>query len=567
MGKHPYKRVLLLCMIVGALPSAALAQTTPAWVYDEVNHLEEEGYIDLGGRDAASIPRDELTKIVAQGLHEIDRIQQGTLADEYGRVTSLAMRDEVHLKLYREQEQYALRAYEQATADARHAEEMLVRQSMRGVNRLEVMRPLQERASDARRNLQYTARDYALAQTRRQKSEIAFQKVQERQESILRRLTLMNATETNGTANGNVGSSMGSPMGGSGNGNSMTMEPLVSPSVVDAAARLRSEFIEELTESGYADNERAEQQLYASVRLREVPEKRLKIDGQVRLDTSHSVGEERGSNRTRVRARLYPDYNIDGNWHAVGMLEYEKTLTGGGGSKDGKLKLDRYYLTGHSGIFGVTAGVFGTTMAEGNIYDSKFRGIRLTTGAPITYTAEYGKIEKAKTVAGLTASYDAKTYTAEAGMYRFDKIGNATRNIYMLNYRKPVGAFDFGAMLLHGRDHAAGNGTGYVFTLAKAGGGAWRPGSSSYWLKYYHQPSATYVSHTMNGAADYMNYDASGRGARRGGFRGWGTGWSYTVKKDLTFALEYYDLNDLKTGERSRTVWGALTAYFKNYDE
>ena len=567
MGKHPYKRVLLLCMIVGALPSAALAQTTPAWVYDEVNHLEEEGYIDLGGRDAASIPRDELTKIVAQGLHEIDRIQQGTLADEYGRVTSLAMRDEVHLKLYREQEQYALRAYEQATADARHAEEMLVRQSMRGVNRLEVMRPLQERASDARRNLQYTARDYALAQTRRQKSEIAFQKVQERQESILRRLTLMNATETNGTANGNVGSSMGSPMGGSGNGNSMTMEPLVSPSVVDAAARLRSEFIEELTESGYADNERAEQQLYASVRLREVPEKRLKIDGQVRLDTSHSVGEERGSNRTRVRARLYPDYNIDGNWHAVGMLEYEKTLTGGGGSKDGKLKLDRYYLTGHSGIFGVTAGVFGTTMAEGNIYDSKFRGIRLTTGAPITYTAEYGKIEKAKTVAGLTASYDAKTYTAEAGMYRFDKIGNATRNIYMLNYRKPVGAFDFGAMLLHGRDHAAGNGTGYVFTLAKAGGGAWRPGSSSYWLKYYHQPSATYVSHTMNGAADYMNYDASGRGARRGGFRGWGTGWSYTVKKDLIFALEYYDLNDLTTGRRSRTIWGSLTGYFKNYEE
>lgn len=566
MGKHPYKRVLLLCMIVGALPSAALAQTTPAWVYDEVNHLEEEGYIDLGGRDAASIPQNELTKIVAQGLHEIDRIQQGTLADEYGRVTSLAMRDEVHLKLYREQEQYALRAYEQATADARHAEEMLVRQSMRGVNRLEVMRPLQERASDARRNLQYTARDYALAQMRRQKSEIAFQKVQERQESILRRLTLMNATETNGTANGNVGSSMGSPMGGSGNGNSMTMEPLVSPSVIDAAARLRSEFIEELTESGYADNERAEQQLYASVRLREVPEKRLKIDGQVRLDTSHSVGEERGSNRTRVRARLYPDYNIDGNWHVVGMLEYGKTLTGGGGSKDGKLKLDRYYLTGHSGIFGVTAGVFGTTMAEGNIYDSKFRGIRLTTGAPITYTAEYGKIEKAKTVAGLTASYDAKTYTAEAGMYRFDKIGNATRNIYMLNYRKPVGAFDFGAMLLHGRDHAAGNGTGYVFTLAKAGG-AWRPGSSSYWLKYYHQPSATYVSHTMNGAADYMNYDASGRGARRGGFRGWGTGWSYTVKKDLIFALEYYDLNDLTTGRRSRTIWGSLTGYFKNYEE
>lgn len=545
MSRYRCETAFLLCMFAGALPSVAFAQTTPSWVYDAVNHLEEEGYIDLGGREAASIPYDELTKIVAQGLHEINRIQQGTLADEYGRITSLAVRDEVRLKLYREQEQNARKAFERASGEAKHAEEMLARQSMRGVNRLEAMRPLEQRAAETGRNLQYAARDYALAQMRRQKSEIVFAKVQERQQSMLTSLTSMD---------------------GSTSGNSMSMEPLVRASVIDTAARLRSEFLEELTDSGYTDSERAEQQLYSSVPLVDVPEKRLKIDGQLRLDTSHSVGEERGSNRMRFRARLYPDYNIDGNWHAVGMIEYEKTLIGGG-DKDGKLKFDRYYLTGKSGIFDVTAGVFGTTMAEGNIYDSKFRGIRLSTGTPITYTAEYGKIDKAKTVTGLTASYDAKSYTAEAGMYRFDKIGNATRNIYMLNYRKPIGAFDFGAMLLHGRDHAAGNGTGYVFSLAKVGGGAWRPGSLSYWMKYYYQPSATYVSHTMSGAADYMSFDASGGGAKRGGFRGWGTGLSYTLKKDLIFSLEYYDLSDLTTGRRSRTVWGALTRYFKNYEE
>lgn len=545
MSRYRYGTACLLCMLVGVLSHTAFAQATPSWVYEAVNHLEEEGYIDLGGREAASIPHDDLTKIVAQGLHEIDRIQQGTLADEYGRITSLAVRDEVRLKLYREQEQNARKAFERASGEAKHAEEMLARQSMRGVNRLEAMRPLEQRAAETGRNLQYAARDYALAQMRRQKSEIVFAKVQERQQSMLTSLTSMD---------------------GSTSGNSMSMEPLVRASVIDTAARLRSEFLEELTDSGYTDSERAEQQLYSSVPLVDVPEKRLKIDGQLRLDTSHSVGEERGSNRMRFRARLYPDYNIDGNWHAVGMIEYEKTLIGGG-DKDGKLKFDRYYLTGKSGIFDVTAGVFGTTMAEGNIYDSKFRGIRLSTGTPITYTAEYGEIDKAKTVTGLTASYDAKSYTAEAGMYRFDKIGNATRNIYMLNYRKPIGAFDFGAMLLHGRDHAAGNGTGYVFSLAKVGGGAWRPGSLSYWMKYYYQPSATYVSHTMSGAADYMSFDASGGGAKRGGFRGWGTGLSYTLKKDLIFSLEYYDLSDLTTGRRSRTVWGALTRYFKNYEE
>ena len=551
-----------ICACVWAFAGTAAAQETmPQWVYDAVNRLDEEGYIELSGRSAEELTHEELTRVVAQGLHDIDRIQQGTLADEYGRITSLAMRDEVHMKLYREQEQYAIRAYEQAQTDARHAEELLVRQSMRGENRLEVMRPLQERAAEARRNLQYTARDYALAQMRRKKSEIAYAKVQERQQSIFASLTAMEDDRPSG--HGELG---GVYTGGSGGGG-MALEPLVSPSVIETAARLRSEFIEELTDSGYTDNERAEQQLYSAKLLPEARVPTVKVDGDVRVDASRSAGIENGESRARMRARAYGDYNIDGNWHAIGMIEYEKRLTGGGGDKDGKLKLDRYYLTGRSGIFDVTAGVFGTTMAEGNIYDSKFRGIRVSAGVPITYTAEYGKIEKAKTVTGLTASYDAKTYTAEAGMYRFDKIGDSPRNIYMLNYRKPIGAFDFGAMLLYGRDHAAGNGTGYVFTLERAGRGAWRKGSSSYWLKYYYQPSATYVSHTMNGPADYMSYDMSGSGATRGGFRGWGTGWSYTVKKDLIFALEYYDLNDLTTGERSRTVWGSLTGYFKNYED
>ena len=544
MSRYRYETAFLLCMFAGALPSVVFAQTTPSWVYDAVNHLEEEGYIDLGGREAASIPHDDLTKIVAQGLHEIDRIQQGTLADEYGRITSLAVRDEVHMKLYREQERYALKAYEAAQTDARKAEELLARQSMRGENRLEVMQPLQERATAASRRLQFSARDYALAKTRRQKRELALAKVRERQQMIFTSLT------------------------GEGGGDSfISAEPLVDPQVLALAARLRSAFIEDLAETGYTDRENAEEQLYASVLLPEAKVPRVKVDAEVRIDASRSAGLERGDSRSRMRARIYPDYDIDGNWHAAGMVEYEKRLTGGGGDKDGRLKLDRYYLTGKLGAVQTTLGVFGATMAEGNIYDSKFRGVRFSTGAPITYAAEYGRIDRARTVANLTASYDAKTYKAEAGMYRFDKIGNATRNIYMLNYRKPIGAFDFGAMLLHGRDHAAGNGTGYVFSLERGGASAWRPGSSSYFLKYYRQPSSTYVSHTMNGAADYMSYDAALRGPVRGGFRGWGVGWSYTVKKDLNFSIEYFHLWDLQTHERSRTLWGALTGYFKNYED
>ena len=543
MSNGHYRAAAVLCITGGILPMPAAAQAAAPWVYDAVEKLADDGYIDLGGRDASTLSEKELTELVAQGLHEIDRIQQGSLADEYGRVTALMVRDEMHVKLYREQEQITRRNYDQAMRASRHAEEMLARQSMRGVNRLEVMRPLQARAEAARTQLTSAARDYALTQMRREKRELAYEKLKERQSRLLTRLTAVDS------------------------GGGREDVPLVRSQVMDAAARLRAEFIENLAASGYTDRENAEQQLYAPVLLPDVPEKRLKIDGQVRLDTRHSTGKESSKDRTRIRARIYPDYNIDGNWHAVGMIEAEKTIAGDGGDKDGQLKFDRWYLMGRSGVTDVMVGQYGSTMAEGNVYDSKFRGIRLSAGVPITYTFEHGKIDRARKVTGLTASYQTAVDTTEAGVYRFDKIGSAVRTIYMGNYRRPLGIFDFGAMVLHGRDHAAGNGTGYVFTLERPGAGAWRPGSYSYWLKYYRQPSATYVSHTMNGMADYMNYDASGSGPLRGGFRGWGAGWSYTVKKNLLFSLEYYDLQDLTTRERSRTIWGALTGYFKNYDE
>ena len=543
MSNGHYRTAAMLCITGGMLPMPAAAQAAAPWVYDAVEELADDGYINLGERDASTLSEKELTELVAQGLHEIDRVQQGSLADEYGRVTALMVRDEMHVKLYREQEQITRRNYDQAMRASRHAEEMLARQSMRGVNRLEVMRPLQARAEAARTQLTSAARDYALTQMRREKRELAYEKLKERQSRLLTRLTAVDS------------------------GGGREDVPLVRSQVMDAAARLRAEFIENLAASGYTDRENAEQQLYAPVLLPDVPEKRLKIDGQVRLDTRHSTGKESSKDRTRIRARIYPDYNIDGNWHAVGMIEAEKTIAGDGGDKDGQLKFDRWYLMGRSGVTDVMVGQYGSTMAEGNVYDSKFRGIRLSAGVPITYTFEHGKIDRARKVTGLTASYQTAVDTTEAGVYRFDKIGSAVRTIYMGNYRRPLGIFDFGAMVLHGRDHAAGNGTGYVFTLERPGAGAWRPGSYSYWLKYYRQPSATYVSHTMNGMADYMNYDASGSGPLRGGFRGWGAGWSYTLKKNLLFSLEYYDLQDLTTRERSRTIWGALTGYFKNYDE
>ena len=177
MSNGHYRAAAVLCITGGILPMPAAAQAAAPWVYDAVEKLADDGYIDLGGRDASTLSEKELTELVAQGLHEIDRVQQGSLADEYGRITTPAARDEMHVKPFQRQEQIARGNYDQELRASRHAEEMLARQSMRGVNRLEVMAPLQARAETARAHLTSAERDYALTQMRREKRELAYEKL------------------------------------------------------------------------------------------------------------------------------------------------------------------------------------------------------------------------------------------------------------------------------------------------------------------------------------------------------------------------------------------------------
>lgn len=318
-------------------------------------------------------------------------------------------------------------------------------------------------------------------------------------------------------------------------------------------ARRRVEYADELSAIGYFDRESSYMQASTEVKAPKPPEQRFKIDGEARVDYGAHSGYKSISDRSRARVRIYGNYNIDDNWHFISMLENEKILSGK--REDSWMDIDRWYLTGKVGSTQVDAGAFGSFLAEGNIYDSRFTGVRVSGKEPFSYMAEAGTIKQAGFAAAAEASTTHDIYTLGAGLYRFDLKDRGERNIYMLNVHRPLGGlFDLGLMGLLGEDERTSE-KGYVVSLTRGKENTWQRGNAYYFLKYYHQPYTTYVSHTMNGLADYMD-----------GFEGIGAGIHYTVKPDWLLQAEYYNLKDLEEGGRNHTFWLALSYYFSNYN-
>lgn len=318
-------------------------------------------------------------------------------------------------------------------------------------------------------------------------------------------------------------------------------------------ARRRVEYADELSAIGYFDRESSYMQASTEVKAPKPPEKRFKIDGEARVDYGAHSGYKSSSDRSRARVRIYGNYNIDDNWHFISMLENEKILSGKG--EDNWMDIDRWYLTGKVGRSSVDAGAFGSFLAEGNIYDSRFTGVRVSGKEPFSYMAEAGTIKQAGFAAAAEASTTHDIYTLGAGLYRFDLKDRGERNIYMLNVHRPLGGlYDLGLMGLLGEDERTSE-KGYVVSLTRGKENTWQRGNTYYFLKYYHQPYTTYVLHTMNGLADYMD-----------GFEGIGAGIHYTVKPDWLLQAEYYNLKDLEEGGRNHTFWLALSYYFSNYN-
>jgi hypothetical protein len=540
--------------------TAAAADNVPAWSKQEALALAEQGLavIPDGGVDQMS--REDMARLTANALAmsrsggQTDIMRQ--LAEEYTTISRMAAQDEAMLHILENQYKEAESQYKEILSRIERNEKNQVYVALQGGDGGRESHLLAEEKQNEK-DLSSAVSRMAGLKARIEPGKARMASWESRKQTILDEMAGLadsHAGSMAAAAGRDAAQSVYSHTGSNG-------LPVSSP-----LYRMQVEYAPELEKMGFFDEEKAQDMavLYPPERPVDTG-KRFKVDGEVRLDgrdnSNHHTLRSDGvskypDDRMRFRTRVYMDYNIDDNWHAMGMLESEKSLSGESGM-DGEPDLDRYYLTGHMGAAEVTAGAFGSYMAEGNIYDSKFKGamVRYGDGQPWTFAGLYGEVNEADDVKVLTASYDTDSYGFDAGYYLFHMDNGSDRHIGMLNYRRPLGGWmNFGAMLLHGNDDEADGGTGYVFTLSRGKENSWLKGNVYGYIKYYYQPEATYVEHTMNGMADYMH-----------GFKGPGIGLSYTLKKDWVLSMEYDHLRDLQDNDSNNTFWAGLSYYFNNY--
>ena len=328
---------------------------------------------------------------------------------------------------------------------------------------------------------------------------------------------------------------------------------------IGADDKLVSEFADELDTLG--------------VRVAKLEKKsdNVKITGNIRATyVKYSGDDSVDPAKTALRTRLFLTGAVNDNFDFVSMIQNDQKLNSTAGSENSTFQ--RAYLQGKVGQVGVMAGRYNSTMAEGNVYDTRLNGVKLTAGDAVKLTLEAGKMYSSNGTAtadnfyhaavggsvgalDLEANYiDAKNVDAQLG---------ADDKIYTVGANYAAGDFTMGAMYLKGDTDYMPSYTddGYVISMGYGAAKASKVGSMGVWAKYYHQGAATVIAHTMTGT-----YDASA------GFKGYGVGIDYTVAKNMVAGIQYFDLEDIdastltgtsaSNGPKHKTLWSQLVITF-----
>jgi len=284
-------------------------------------------------------------------------------------------------------------------------------------------------------------------------------------------------------------------------------------------------------------------------------EAKYSYTGEARFSYSDNSGASvDGYRQSWLRVRLYGEAKLNDDWAARAMLESDKYFLNNDHGETNWAKLDRYYLHGLTGATTLDIGRFGYNIAEGNVYDTSFKGISASVGNPIKYTFVAGQTDGNAETYGATARYKSYDYDIETGIHQFgdDKWESASRTIAHAGINYYFDNFRLGAIYLHSDlADADGNKDGYVGTFVYGRLKTWEKGTYEFQAKYYRQPVGTYITHTMNGLAGKLD-----------GFKGLGLFFYYTLNPNVVAGIEYYRLRDLLSDEQGNTLWGHVSYYF-----
>jgi len=532
-----------MAMLILSWPQAvSAAADVPDWSYDSMLALSDQGYVRIPTNEIHNLSRQQMAKLTIEAMKNIEKRDNITAssdktANQITNYAKLSSQDAAQYQMLKDTEVQLTARYKDLIESIKHNSKVMTYGSVQSTDNMAALKKIQAKEANDEAELADVVVRLRDIRIKLIQYQYILEAWKNKQDELM--------TQTISQAK-------------------QKLQVTANTDAMKEAAKLRVEFSSELAQAGYFDTQAAKNLAVIQVPPKIIGvdlEKRFKIDGEVRYDYRHNSNDTALKNGTRkypddrhrMRERLYMDYNLDNNWHLMGMLESDKAIKGDG--KNGAIRLDRYYLQGHIGEALVTAGAFGYLMGEGNIYDSKYKGAMVDFGSPVNYRLSAGTIDQADKVYTAVATYKSDSYTAEAGAYRFNNLnGHKDRTILMGNFIKPIGTFNLGLMYLHGSDGRIGSGNGGVFTLSRGKYNSWLPGNTMWYMKYYYQPESTYVEHTMNGMADWMQ-----------GFKGYGFGYSRTLKKNLVMNLEYDMLRDLTSGEHNNTIWASLSWFFSNY--
>ena len=257
-----------------------------------------------------------------------------------------------------------------------------------------------------------------------------------------------------------------------------------------------------------------------------------------------------------LRTRLWVTGQVNDDWTYTGMLQNERTISGGNTADNDKLELNRAYVDGKVGGLAVRAGRWNEVPFSGNVLDSYLDGVKVAYGDKVQL---FGLVGKAAAEEYLFESGD-RVYVvgAEAklgavdtylGYFKTDNINK--QEIWNVGLSYGFGDFTLAGEYMRGDYDAvtvedAFDKDGWAADLAWKGAEASAPGSYGLHVGYFDINRPAYLAPTTD-AMTFLD-----------GYKGWVVGGSYAFAKNIVGVVNYYDTESQTFDANAKTIFSEL---------